>query len=114
MSDERRSVRGAHAAHIAALQAPLTHRGPKTQRPKKDRERGTWSRRRARKAASTSRILHPDSVVCALSELLVPIARPVSNTLADVGIFAGRSLDELFPAPRRVPAVSVTGRWWLP
>jgi dienelactone hydrolase len=53
-------------------------------------------------------------VVGALSELLEPIAQPVSNTLADVGIYAGRSLDELFPAPPRLPKVAVTARWRLP
>jgi dienelactone hydrolase len=53
-------------------------------------------------------------VVGALSELLEPIAQPVSNTLADVGTYAGRSLDELFPAPRRLPKVAVTARWRLP
>lgn len=42
------------------------------------------------------------------------VANPVANTLADVGSYAGRPLEELFPAPRRLPKVSVTRRWRLP
>jgi len=38
----------------------------------------------------------------------------VSNTLADLEVYAGRPLEELFPAPQRVPKVSVSARWRLP
>ncbi len=64
--------------------------------------------------AAAPDILHPDLMVGALSELLEPIANPVSNTLADVGTYAGRRLDDLFPAPQALPAVAVTRRWRLP
>jgi pimeloyl-ACP methyl ester carboxylesterase len=93
---------------------PPTLGSPKTPSPTKNRDRGNRKLGRTRDTASAPGILHPDVVVGALSELLVPIAQPVSNTLGDVSIFAGRALDELFPAPRRVPAVSVTARWRLP
>jgi acetyl esterase/lipase len=56
-------------------------------------------------------ILHPDLVIGGLSELLQSVANPVANTLADGGTYVGRPLDELFPAPAAVPAVSVTARW---
>jgi hypothetical protein len=46
-----------------------------------------------------------------MSELLQRIAHPVTNTLADVGAYVGRPLEELFPAPAAVPAVTVTRRW---
>jgi dienelactone hydrolase len=59
-------------------------------------------------------VLHPDVVVGALSEILQQVANPVTNTLADVGAYAGRPLGELFPAPHRLPEVSVTRRWQLP
>jgi hypothetical protein len=35
----------------------------------------------------------------------------VANTLADAGVYLGRPLEELFPAPATVPAVTVTVRW---
>jgi hypothetical protein len=56
-------------------------------------------------------ILHPDVVIGGLSELLLAVANPVANTLADVGIYAGRPLDVLFPAPAAVPTVTVGTRW---
>ena len=46
-----------------------------------------------------------------LSELLAAIAHPVEDTLADVRTYVGRPLEELFPAPAAVPAVTVTTRW---
>jgi len=66
-----------------------------------------------RSAAGLS-IPHPDVLTGALSEILQFGAPPVSNTLADLDVYAGRPLQELFPAPKRVPAVSVTSRWRLP
>lgn len=49
-----------------------------------------------------------------LSEILQYVTHPVSNTLGDLDTYSGRPLEELFPAPRRVPAVSVRTRWRLP
>jgi dienelactone hydrolase len=49
-----------------------------------------------------------------LSEILQSVANPVSNTLADAGIYVGRPLEELFPEPSKSPAVSVRPRWRLP
>ena len=57
---------------------------------------------------------HADTVAGALSEVLQLAARPVRNTLADLDVYAGRPLAELFPEPRRVPEVSVRRRWQLP
>jgi hypothetical protein len=67
-----------------------------------------------RDTATGSRALHPDLVIGGLSELLQGVANPVSNTLADASIYAGRPLGELFPAPERLPKVTVTERWRLP
>ncbi len=50
----------------------------------------------------------------ALSEVLQYVTHPVSNTLADLETYAGRPLEELFPAPSRVPEVSVHARWRVP
>ncbi|MFN8640243.1 MAG: alpha/beta hydrolase family protein [Candidatus Binatia bacterium] len=58
--------------------------------------------------------LHPDVVVGRLSDLLEPFASPVANTLADLGVYGGRPLAQLFPAPRTRPAVTTTTRWRLP
>ena len=49
-----------------------------------------------------------------MSEVLQRVANPVSNTLPDVGTYAGRPLDELFPAPKAAPEVVVKPRWSLP
>jgi len=49
-----------------------------------------------------------------LSEVLQYVTHPSSNTLDDLGIYAGRTLEELFPAPTRVPAMRVRERWRLP
>jgi alpha/beta hydrolase family protein len=53
-------------------------------------------------------------VTGALSEILQFGAPPVSNTLDDLDVYAGRPLGELFPAPRRVPDMRVSARWRLP
>ncbi len=89
---------------------------PKTKGAAQHRRRGA-TREHAGTAARTapaSSILHPDLVIGALSEVLQRVAHPVSNTLADVATYAGRSMEELFPAPQVLPEVSVTGRWRLP
>jgi dienelactone hydrolase len=67
-----------------------------------------------RQTATASDILHPDVVIGALSGLLEPLANPVANTLADAGIYAGRPVEELFPAPQTRPEVSRAARWRLP
>jgi dienelactone hydrolase len=82
-------------------------------------EAATAKRRPGRRGGDTggsrggSSILHPDLVVGALSEILQRVARPVRNTLADVGTYAGRPVEELFPPPHRLPTVSTTQRWRL-
>jgi pimeloyl-ACP methyl ester carboxylesterase len=70
-------------------------------------------RRRPRAVARPAgeAILHPDLVIGGLSEILQGVANPVTNTLADAGIYVGRPLEELFPAPAAVPAATVTRRW---
>lgn len=65
-------------------------------------------------ARSVTEPLHPDVVVGRLSDLLEPFASPVANTLADLGVYGGRPLAQLFPAPRTRPAVTTTTRWRLP
>ena len=60
------------------------------------------------------RITHPDLLVGALSEMLRFVAHPVANTLGDLDVYRGLSVDELFPAPRRLPQVKVAARWRLP
>jgi dienelactone hydrolase len=92
-------------------------RGPTTRRPGTHRAHDVPGQRGATTAESATapRILHPDLVVGTLSQLLGPVANPVSNTLADLGTYAGRPVDEIFPAPpRKLPAVAVTRRWRLP
>jgi pimeloyl-ACP methyl ester carboxylesterase len=88
----------------------MATKGPKTKGTTRNRMR------RVRRARVVSRpggeaVLHPDLVIGGLSELLRAVANPVANTLADVGTYVGRSLEELFPAPGSVPAVTVTRRW---
>ena len=88
---------------------------PKTRDPVEDQRRGTQPRRRlATSEPAASDALHPDVVVGALSEVLRVVANPVSNTLADVGVYAQRPVAELFPVPAMVPRVAVTARWRLP
>jgi len=58
-------------------------------------------------------VLHPDLVTGALSEVLQQLAHPVSNTLNDLDVYAGRTVEELFPVPTRVPKVSLSARWQL-
>jgi len=97
------ALRGAEADEMRRTRAALKTKGPARNR-----------RRVAASEAATPDILHPDVVVGALSEVLQRVANPVSNTLADVGIYAGRPLAELFPAPHTLPDVAVTRRWRLP
>ena len=59
-------------------------------------------------------LLHPDVVIGRLSEVLQRVANPVVNTLPDLPAYTGLPLAELFPAPARLPEVTVTRRWRLP
>jgi pimeloyl-ACP methyl ester carboxylesterase len=59
-------------------------------------------------------MLHPDVVTGALSEVLHWGAQPVLNTLEDLHAYAGRPVQELFPAPKLVPELTVSARWRLP
>jgi len=97
------ALRGAEADEMRRTRAALKTKGPARNR-----------RRVAASEAAPPDILHPDVVVGALSEVLQRVANPVSNTLADVGIYAGRPVAELFPAPHTLPDVAVTRRWRLP
>jgi pimeloyl-ACP methyl ester carboxylesterase len=54
---------------------------------------------------------HPDEVTGALSDILQFIATPTRNTLADLDVYRGRSLEALFPAPGATPDARVTTRW---
>lgn len=54
---------------------------------------------------------HADDVVGTLSLIGKAVSLPVENTLADLDVYRGLSRDELFPAPARVPRVSVSQRW---
>jgi len=65
-------------------------------------------------AVAVLTIPHPDLVTGLLSEIPQYLAHPVSNTLRDLDVYVGRPLDELFPAPRRVPPMSVRPRWRWP
>ncbi len=65
-------------------------------------------------APERARALHADLVVGGLSRILRRLANPVRNTLDDAGIYSGRSLEELFPAPSCAPDVTVTARWRVP
>ena len=50
----------------------------------------------------------------ALSELLQFGAHAVTNTLDGLDAYAARPVEELFPAPQRVPKMTVRTRWRLP
>jgi dienelactone hydrolase len=55
---------------------------------------------------------HPDDLVGAVVRVAHRLAPPpVENTVADLAAYASRTLDELFPAPARVPVVKVKRRW---
>ena len=60
------------------------------------------------------KIPHPDAITGALSDLLQYVAQPVSNTLGDLDAYVGHPIEEIFPAPARVPKVTVSARWRLP
>ncbi len=82
-------------------------------KPTHTRRPGAPQRRRP--AATTgSTLLHPDVVIGALSTFMLRAANPVANTLGDLGTYVGRATEEMFPAPRVTPHVTVTSRWRVP
>ena len=69
---------------------------------------------RTKRSAAVPVLPHPDLVTGALSEILQLGAPAVANTLDDLDAYAERSLEDLFPAPKLVPKLSVRVRWRLP
>jgi pimeloyl-ACP methyl ester carboxylesterase len=57
---------------------------------------------------------HLDDVAGALARMIQVLRPPARNTLDRLGAYEGKSLDTLFPAPRRVPRVERRTRWRLP
>ncbi|MCA9774074.1 MAG: alpha/beta hydrolase family protein [Myxococcales bacterium] len=57
---------------------------------------------------------HPDALIGALASVGHRLAGPTENTIGDVGAYEGRSLAELWPAPKRVPQVRIRRRWRVP
>lgn len=45
---------------------------------------------------------------------MLQVANPVANTLGDLGVYHGLAVDQIFPAPRQTPSVSIVSRWQLP
>jgi pimeloyl-ACP methyl ester carboxylesterase len=66
-----------------------------------------------REAPTTGR-LHLDSVTGVLARVAQLVRPRVRDTLDDLHVYEGRSLDELFPAPRGLPAVRWAPRWRVP
>jgi dienelactone hydrolase len=55
---------------------------------------------------------HLDDVVGVISRIVHRLAPPpAENTIADLAAYETKGLDELFPAPARVPVVNVKRRW---
>lgn len=55
---------------------------------------------------------HPDEVVGVLAGIVQRLAPPSGeNTIPDLPAYAQGTLEELFPAPERVPVVEVRRRW---
>lgn len=57
---------------------------------------------------------HLDDLTGALARAIQVLRPPARNTLDRLGAYEGKRLDQLFPAPRRVPAVQRRPRWRLP
>jgi pimeloyl-ACP methyl ester carboxylesterase len=58
--------------------------------------------------------LHLDAVTGALARIAQLVRPRVRNTLDDLGAYEGRTIEELFPAPRELPAVRWSPRWRVP
>ncbi len=70
--------------------------------------------RRGPSAPPTGAGLHLDLVAGMFSEVVQYLGYPASNTLGDLGVYVGRPVKQLFPAPKRVPEMIVSRRWRLP
>ena len=57
---------------------------------------------------------HLDDVTGALARVIQILRPPARNTLDRLGAYEGKRLDQVFPAPRRAPAVERRLRWRLP
>lgn len=57
---------------------------------------------------------HLDDVTGALARVLQVLRPRARNTLDQLGVYEGATRDALFPAPRRIPAVTRRRRWRLP
>jgi pimeloyl-ACP methyl ester carboxylesterase len=57
---------------------------------------------------------HLDEVAGALARVLQMLRPKARNTLDRLGVYEGKSLGAIFPAPRRVPRVERQTRWRLP
>ena len=57
---------------------------------------------------------HPDDVTGALARALQVLRPRARNTLAQLGVYEGVGLGTLFPAPERVPEVTLRRRWRAP
>ena len=57
---------------------------------------------------------HLDDITGKLAGLLQLLRSRPRNTLDRLGVYEGRSIEELFPAPERVPSVQYRRRWRLP
>jgi len=55
--------------------------------------------------------IHLDSVTGALARLAQLVRPRARNTLGDLGAYEGRTIEDLFPAPRGLPAVRWSPRW---
>lgn len=58
--------------------------------------------------------LHLDAVTGALARIAGLLRPKVRNTLGDLGVYEGLPVEELFPAPRGVPAMRWSPRWRVP
>ena len=57
---------------------------------------------------------HLDDLAGALARVIQVLRPTARNTLDRLGVYEGKSLDTIFPAPRRVPRVERRARWRLP
>ena len=57
---------------------------------------------------------HPDEMTGALSHVLQLFATPTRNTLADLDVYRGLPLQDLFPSPSTIPDARVATRWRVP
>jgi len=63
---------------------------------------------------SLARLFHPDDVTGALARVLQAFTSASANTLGDLDVYRGLSLETLFPSPVQLPKARVETRWRLP